>query len=237
MQRLLTLQERLSNPRISELESAQRAVFEDFVKNSKLPANSIGLSVSVGDGIWDYLAFKSCKNIKKLFASDIIDCPVNYKDIALLQTLGVWEFHKVTKETVLPFASSFFDLVYHQDVIEHVENPVLFLSEQYRVMKKGGVLILGTPNLFRPANILKLMIGRLTFPVKLGTKEVIGDYIHVQEFYDQQLLLLLKEVGFVNIEIKYIYFGMYFLNLNFNTYPSSDFGKKMCHFIMCKCEK
>jgi len=32
------------------------------------------------------------------------------------------------------------------DVIEHVINPIKYLEEIYKILKTGGVLLLGTPN-------------------------------------------------------------------------------------------
>ncbi len=93
-----------------------------------------------------------------------------------------WQFVKVEPENSLPFKDNFFDLAIHQDVIEHVLKPHLFINEQQRVLKSGGFLLFGTPNLLRPANFIKLMLGKLRFPVKIGSNEEIGDYIHIQEF-------------------------------------------------------
>jgi 2-polyprenyl-3-methyl-5-hydroxy-6-metoxy-1,4-benzoquinol methylase len=44
------------------------------------------------------------------------------------------------------FPSESFDLISSYEVIEHIPNPVEFLTEISRVLKPGGVLILGTGN-------------------------------------------------------------------------------------------
>jgi len=64
------------------------------------------------------------------------------------------------------------------------------------MLKKGGFLVFGTPNLFRPASIFKLILGKLYFPYKLGYVKGIGDYIHILEFHEYQFKLLLQEIGF-----------------------------------------
>lgn len=46
----------------------------------------------------------------------------------------------------LPFADNFFDFVYSIDVIEHLKEPEKMLKEAKRVLKKGGIFILQTPN-------------------------------------------------------------------------------------------
>jgi SAM-dependent methyltransferase len=46
----------------------------------------------------------------------------------------------------LSFENNYFDIVQAFDVIEHTNNPELFLKEANRILKKDGFLILSTPN-------------------------------------------------------------------------------------------
>jgi len=200
--------------------------------------NGVALSVSTGDGLSDYLVFSNSGGaIKKIVATDIVDNPVDKESVEILKKLGDWEFKKVEAEKPLPFPNESFDLVFHQDVIEHVKKPYLFVSEQYRVLKKGGSLIIGTPNILRSANLVKLMLGKLRFPVKIGENEEIGEYVHIQEFSEFQLKNLLEEVGFKNIEVRHCYFGIWPLRITFSLYPKGNLGKGMCHYLMVKCRK
>ena len=48
----------------------------------------------------------------------------------------------------IPFESDFFDVVYSFGVLHHTDNTVRCLSECYRVLKPGGVLILGLYHTF-----------------------------------------------------------------------------------------
>lgn len=231
MSQLPSLQERLNNPDLSEMEASQRDIFSRILRDLDLPAQSRALSVSVGDGIWDYLSFQANPHITSITATDIVDNPVKKSDIAFIKNKGSWEFVKVEAEKRLPFKDNSFDLIFHHDVVEHVKKPYLFLSEQYRVLKKGGVLVFGTPNVHRPANILKLLVGRLHFPFNIGSNQEIGEYIHIQEFYKEQMNVMLEEVGFKNIQNYYCYFGLYFLKMSFSSEPSSSVGKGMCHYL------
>jgi len=45
----------------------------------------------------------------------------------------------------LPFANNSFDCVIASEIIEHVVNPAEFIKEVFRVVKKGGILIITTP--------------------------------------------------------------------------------------------
>lgn len=53
---------------------------------------------------------------------------------------------KVDANQRLPFDDSTFDLIWCSEVIEHLENPELAMSELRRVTKPGGRLVLTTPN-------------------------------------------------------------------------------------------
>jgi ubiquinone/menaquinone biosynthesis C-methylase UbiE len=236
MSHLNSLKDRRDN-KISAVESSQRDCFIKLLKKIELPEESLALSVSVGDGIWDYFSFLNNKNIKKIIATDIVDNPVSQESISMLKNEGEWEFVKVLADKPLPFSDNFFNFVFHQDVIEHVEKPFLFLSEQYRILKKGGTLLFGTPNLFRPVNLFKLILGIIKFPLKIGSNIELGDYIHIQEFYEQQLKVLVQECGFNNIEVSHCFFGIHPLNITISKYPKNRIGKEMCHYLLFKCIK
>jgi len=55
----------------------------------------------------------------------------------------------VSEATDLPFSEGVFDLCLCSEVIEHLEEPAILLKEINRVLKRGGKLILTTPNRMR----------------------------------------------------------------------------------------
>lgn len=230
----MTVNQRLHAKTLSILEKLQRRSFiEEIMKISPLPAHA--LSVSCGNGIWDYLAFQTGR-IKQITATDIIDCPVVPDDIDQIRALGPWEFVKVKADQPLPFADESFDFVFSQDVIEHTAKPYLFLSEQFRVLRKGGTLLVGTPNLFRPANLVRMALGRLQFPRVIGQDSVIGDYIHVQEFHERHLQIMMEEVGFREISFRPLFFGIP-TNIPFASEPTKGISRACCHFFQCVGKK
>ncbi len=57
-----------------------------------------------------------------------------------------YQIAEVTLETgKLPYADASFDVVVASHVLEHLPNPSAIISEMGRVLKKGGILLIGTP--------------------------------------------------------------------------------------------
>jgi SAM-dependent methyltransferase len=64
----------------------------------------------------------------------------------------------------LPFDDDSFDFVLCQEGIEHIESPLSFTRECARILKKGGKLILTTPNvLHMTSRIAYLLVGHRTY--------------------------------------------------------------------------
>ncbi len=77
----------------------------------------------------------------------------------------------------LPFQKESFNVVVSFQVIEHVFDDRLYLAEAFRVLKKGGVFILTTPN--------------KTY--RLNANEKPWNEFHVKEYYPSELIKLLRE--------------------------------------------
>lgn len=64
----------------------------------------------------------------------------------------------------LPFETGSFDLVLGIEVMEHLENPWLFLREAMRVLRTGGEFIFSSPNVGSlPSRLCFLMTGQLPY--------------------------------------------------------------------------
>ncbi len=59
------------------------------------------------------------------------------------------------------FDSNFFDIIYMDSVLEHVINPLDYLSEIKRILKNGGVVYIGIPNEDSLLNDFKKSVYRL----------------------------------------------------------------------------
>jgi len=62
-----------------------------------------------------------------------------------------------------PYNNNFFDVIFANHVIEHLVNVGLFVSEIYRVLKKDGYVVIGTPNLASWHNVFALFLGLQPF--------------------------------------------------------------------------
>ena len=226
---------------------SQHDIFVQTVSGLALPPAATALSQSCGDGSWDWLTFANSPNLTGIVATDVVDCPVSGDDIKLLNRHGAWAFQKVPPDSTLPFDDNRFDLVFHMDVIEHTSKPALFLNENYRVLKSGGYLLCGTPNMFRPANILKLLLGKLKFPSSLAPGIFNPAYLnpgipsrtmtHIQELNQYQLRVMLEEAGFVVVSMTSCFFGISFLKLKLRDFPSGNLGKNLCQYLFCVARK
>lgn len=237
MPNLLPILDRLALRKVNKYGNTVHTAFDNFVSFLSLPPKSTAISASTGDGVWDYTTFKLQPNIKKILATDIVSNPVNPKDQKMLKKLGDWSFTKVAPEKPLPFNNNSANLIYHLDVIEHVSKPYLFLQDQYRILKRNGYLIIGTPNLHRPANLAKIALGKLDFPANIGDLGHLGSCIHIHEFTRFQLHNILEEVGFKIINTKACFFGICPLNIMFKDFPTTPLGKNLCQYHLFLCQK
>lgn len=55
----------------------------------------------------------------------------------------------------LPFKNASFEVVFHQGLIEHFENPEKILKEQIRVLKKDGAFLIEVPQKFSTYTLMK----------------------------------------------------------------------------------
>ena len=207
-----------------------REAFISFFNEGFRGHGSKILSISCGKGDYEKLIFKRYENIN-IVSTDIVDCMVSGKDIEYFNKRGVWNFVKVKPEKELPFENETFNLIFHNDTIEHTRKAHLFLKEQFRVLKKGGCIILGTPNLLRIANIAKIIIGKLHFPKKISNENLYTSSHHIQEFTQWNITSMLEEIGFEQIELTCCFFGFNIFNIQFKKYPKKGLGKLMAHYL------
>jgi len=109
-----------------------------------------------------------------------------------------YKFSKLDANETLPFTDNFFDIVVSSETIEHVENPRFFLKEIYRILKKGWIFILSTPN---TETIFSKIYFLLTW---IFAGHTIADYTlsgHITILTSRLIERFTKDIGFKKEEL------------------------------------
>lgn len=95
----------------------------------------------------------------------------------------------------LPVPDATADIVICSHVLEHLPRPDFTMGEIHRILKPGGLLLVGVPT--APKFIAKLR--EIQFRRQLASgRRVLGQHIHV--FWDKRLRMLAEQTGF---EVEY----------------------------------
>lgn len=136
----------------------------------------------------------------------------------------------------LPFRERVFDAVLLGEVLEHHFNAFKILREAVRVLKKGGTVLITTPNPYEPFRWLRgwLFAGRLG-----GRKSVryfLGDADHKVLWEPLSLVNMLETLGCEIAEVATAAHHVpllgrvirFFGNFNFNFFPFGRLGCYLC---------
>jgi SAM-dependent methyltransferase len=159
-----------------------RNLFPYKFAKEKIPKNSLILDAGCGEGYGaDYLA----NNFKRIIG---IDVDKNVIAHAVNKYGGKNCEFKLYDGKTIPFDNETFEAVISFQVLEHVKDDINYVSEIYRVLKKGGILLLTTPN---KTNRLK-------------PKQRPWNRFHLREYYPTELVNLLK-IRFNEVNIQGIF--------------------------------
>lgn len=110
------------------------------------------------------------------------------------------------------YPGEMFDVVVANHVIEHVDEPLPFVSEIFNILKAGGDFICGTPN-----------FGSAAARVYGERFRLLHDPTHVSLFTDDSLVRLLRDTGFIIEKVEYPFFGTRFASVDaFETMVRGD---------------
>lgn len=144
------------------------------------------LDVGCSEGV---IAHFLKRKVSKIYGID-----KSKKDLVKARKRGIITKHTDLDQEKIPFRNSFFNAVTCLDVIEHIKDPAGLIEEIYRVVKRGGDLILSAPNIRFSDHLLELFI-RGHFP-KTSEDKTAYDGGHIHYFTFSDLKLILNQVGF-----------------------------------------
>jgi methionine biosynthesis protein MetW len=125
------------------------------------------LDIGCGDGT-------IAKIIKELTDAEVYGVDVSDDQVQISLKKGIIAQKIDVCRENLPFKQQFFDVVLLSRVIEHLINPDFTISEINRVLKRGGILILSTPNLASWYNRLLLLVGIQPVFTEVSTRMILG---------------------------------------------------------------
>ncbi|MEM2512589.1 MAG: class I SAM-dependent methyltransferase, partial [Ignisphaera sp.] len=114
---------------------------------------------------------------EELRAGEVYGVDIDEQAVALARKRGIEAYIADLSKDSLPFPNEFFDLVLSLEVIEHLANPDNMLKEAYRVLRKGGYLLISTPNLGWWINRAVLLLGYQPYLTNCSLYYDVGKFL------------------------------------------------------------
>ncbi len=99
----------------------------------------------------------------------------------------------------IPLEDKSMDFIFALEIIEHLTSPIHMLCEAGRVLKKGGKILITTPNVTRIGSVFKLLIGKSNLDrlMPIDYYDESDEWRpHFREFSMEELVSLLSKVDF-----------------------------------------
>lgn len=113
------------------------------------------------------------QKVREKTHADVFGIDISISGIALAKKRGI-KARIADLNSKLPFSENSFDVIFSDQVLEHVYNTDFLLSETYRILKPGGIMITITPNLSFWLNRILFLFG--VYPVFLESGECSKKY-------------------------------------------------------------
>lgn len=178
----------------------------------KKPANRYKiLDIGCGSGRWLYK--------QKTIGNDVYGVEISQNAVKIANEMGLNVF--LGNLEAAEFANDFFDLVRMNHVLEHLFDPLEFLKEVKRILRKGGECIISVPNVESIESILlksswrPLEVPRHLLHFSPSTLEKIVNKagLKVKEKRFSYFPAKLEDLGFY-VRCQYSTLKLIFLNLN-----------------------
>lgn len=193
--------------------------------------NETILDLGTGEGVWlkEFAKYTSPENV---YGSEY-DKETITPFISEIEKAGIpAENIKICPGEKLEFSDDMFDVVFQNEVLEHVQDDVKTLEESNRVLKKGGVVILFTPNWGWPFETHGMFLKGKYYWGNIPLLPWMPNFIykkfapHVRNYTNSDLRRKLKNAGFEIIHHSHIFPGFDGLQRKYGV-----FGKLIKNFF------
>ena len=124
----------------------------------------------------------------------------------------------------LPFPDEYADVVLFVEVIEHLNAPMKIISEISRILKKGGMVFVTTPNYAFPSlwPPMEWLADRSRMVAKMG-----GGEQHVQKFSPPSLAGIFQKADFQTVKLGTFYHASPFASMLSNKWAETLLAKEV----------
>jgi SAM-dependent methyltransferase len=199
------LRENPGTPLSSGLERAQMqaTILAEIASSSPRPP--VAVEIGCGDGMATAVTATLCEPTPGTNVT-IIGLDWSCAALDLARRRGVPMVRAVIDGSGLPLASGSVDVVIMSELIEHLVDTDVALTEAGRVLVPGGSLLLSTPNLAAWYNRVLLAFGIQPIFTEVSLRRIYGrpgrDVVgHLRIFTRRALEEILVATGFVEIDI------------------------------------
>jgi SAM-dependent methyltransferase len=143
-----------------------RHIIRQFLEQSSPFQNVLDLGAGSG---FDLDIIKDVNPTAKRSAVEFFE-----PNLMSLRNRGINVFQLDIERDMLPLEDESIDIIIANQILEHTKEIFWIMHEASRVLKKGGKLILGVPNLASFHNRLLLLIGKQPTPIQVHSAHVRG---------------------------------------------------------------
>ncbi|MEW6221762.1 MAG: methyltransferase domain-containing protein [Candidatus Hadarchaeota archaeon] len=163
-------------------ESRNRKALAQINEHVKLRSDYRVLDIGCGRG--DFLSLLPVKNKYGV--------EINPKEVKRARAIGIDARALDVENDRLPYPDNYMDLILCMEVLEHLFNPSLLMSEMKRVLKKGGHIYATVPNdLYWLGSRMRVFFGKPFIKYAKGAL-----HLHIKFFNKEVLSNLFEEAGF-----------------------------------------
>jgi len=172
--------------------------FYNWLRKNIKPSYTIS---NIGAGLTSKNKIRSLKGeVNKIIGLDIDKCVLTNEDLDEAYVI----------KDIFPLADFSVDMAYSDYVLEHVENPEVFLREVYRILKPGASFYFRTPNLFNYVSLVaKFMPHFFHNLIANKARGLSADEHEPYKTYHRlntgaAIFRYAKQAGFKKIKIEYV---------------------------------